>query len=332
MKAIVYDGYGPPENLELREIEKPGVGDDGVLIRVRAAALNPLDWRVIRGEPYLVKVMNGFRAPKGQIPGVDVAGEVEEVGANVSELRPGDSVFGRADGSLAEYVCSGEDKLVPKPTELSWEQAAAIPVAGSTGLQAVRDAADLQPGQSILVNGAAGGVGTFAVQIAKERGGEVTGVCSTANLELVRSLGADHVVDYTVDDFTRNGRQHDVLVSICGNRSLGELRRALTSEGTLVYVGDGTGRNEKGDGLLGPLGTMIKGRIVSLGTRQRLPMFVTKRSKEDLVDLGELVVAGKLRPVIDRTYPLADAAEAMRHLETGHARGKVIVTVSPDLT
>jgi NADPH:quinone reductase-like Zn-dependent oxidoreductase len=327
MKAIVYDGYGPPENLELREIEKPGVGDDGVLIRVRAAALNPLDWRVMRGEPYLVKVMNGFRAPKGQIPGVDVAGEVEEVGANLSEFRPGDSVFGRANGSLAEYVCSGEDKLVPKPTELSWEQAAAIPVAGSTGLQAVRDAGALQPGQCILVNGAAGGVGTFAVQIAKELGGEVTGVCSTGNLELVRAIGADHVVDYTLEDFTRTGRRHDVVVSICGNRSLGELRRALTPEGTLVYVGDGTGRNENGDGLLGPLGTMIRGRVVSVFTRQRLRMFVTKRRNEDLVFLSELVVAGKLAPVIDRTYPLADAAEAIRYLEAGHARGKVIVTV-----
>jgi NADPH:quinone reductase-like Zn-dependent oxidoreductase len=327
MKAIVQDGYGPPESLELREIEKPRVEDDDVLVRVRAASVNPFDWHVIRGEPYLVKVMGGFRAPNGQIPGIDVAGEVEEVGTNVSALRPGDAVFGRADGSLAEYVCSSEDKLAPKPAELSWEQAAAIPVAGSTAMQALRNHGGLQPGQSVLVNGAAGGVGTFAVQIAKELGANVTGVCSTSNLELVSGIGADRVVDYTAEDFTRNGRRYDLVLNICGSRSIADLRRALASEGALVLVGSGTGRNEKGDGLLGPAATMLRGRVVSLFTRERIRMFMTQGSKEDLVFLNELVVAGKLTPVIDRSYPLAEAAEAIRYLETGHARGKVIVTV-----
>ena len=326
MKAIVYDGYGPPERLELREIEKPRVDDDGVLVRVRAASVNPVDWHLMRGEPALIKVMNGFRAPKGQIPGIDVAGEVEAVGANVERLSAGDSVFGRCNGTLAEYVCGSEERLAPKPAELSWEHAAAIPVAGSTALQAVRDHGQLQAGQTVLVNGAAGGVGTFAVQIANALGGHVTGVCSTRNLELVRGIGADDVVDYTAEDFTRAGRRYDVVLSICGNQSLGELRRVVKPDGTLVLVGSGTGRQEKSEGyVLGPLATMIRGRFVSTFTRQRIRMFLTKSRVEDLVFLGELSVAGKLTPVIERTYPLADAAEAIRHLETGHARGKIIV-------
>jgi NADPH:quinone reductase-like Zn-dependent oxidoreductase len=327
MQAIVHDGYGPPEDLELREIDRPRLDEDGVLVRVRAASVNPVDWHLMRGEPSLVKVMSGFRTPKGRIPGIDVAGEVEAVGANVTELRPGDAVFGRHVGSLAEYVCGRQEDLAPKPAALTWEQAAAMTVAGSTALQAVRDHGELQPGQSVLVNGAAGGVGTFAVQIAKALGGEVTGVCSTRNVELVRSIGADHVVDYTVDDFTRGGRRYDLVLQICGNRSLGELRRVLAAEGTLVLVGGGTGREEKGDGLLGPLAVMIRGRLLSRFTRQRIRMFITKRRKENLLFLSELVEAGRLVPVIDRTYALADAAEAIRHLETGHARGKVVVTV-----
>jgi NADPH:quinone reductase-like Zn-dependent oxidoreductase len=328
MKAITYDGYGPPEHLELREIDKPRVDDDGVLVRVRTASVNPVDWHVMRGEPSLVKVVSGFRSPKGQVPGVDVAGEVEEVGANVTLLRPGDEVFGRhRDGTFAEYVCATETNLVPKPARLTWEQAAAIPVAGSTALQAVRDHGEVQPGQRVLVNGAAGGVGTFAVQIAKALGAEVTGVCSTRNLELVRAIGADHVVDYTAEDFTRNGRRYDLVLQICGDRSLRDLRRALTPRGTLVLVGGGTGRHEKGDGMLGPLAAMIKGRFLSRFTHQRIRMFITKGRHDDLVYLSEQVEAGSLTPVIDRSYPLADAAEAIRYLEAGHARGKVVVTM-----
>ena len=327
MKAIAHDGYGPPDILQLRELERPEVGDDGVLVRVHAASLNPVDWHVMRGEPFLIKVINGFRTPKGSVPGVDVAGEVEQVGANVTGLRPGDPVFGRHNGSLAEWVCGSEDKLVPKPAALTWEQAAAIPVAGSTALQAVRDHGRLEPGQSVLVNGAAGGVGTFAVQIARALGGEVTAVCSTRNVELVRSLGADHVVDYTAEDFTRSGRRYDLVLQICGDHSLSALRRAVAADGTLVLVGSGTGRSGEGYNLLGPLASMIRGALVSRFTRQRIRMFITKGRNADLVFLGELAAAGKLTPVVDRTYPLADAAEAIRYLEAGHARGKVVVTV-----
>ena len=326
MKAIVHDGYGPPENLELREIDKPALEDDGVRVRVRAASINPVDWHLIRGEPFLIKVMNAFRAPKGEVPGIDVAGEVEEVGASVTQFRPGDAVFGRHAGSLAEYVCAGEAKLVPKPAALTWQQAAAIPVAGSTALQAVRDHGQVQPGQRVLVIGAAGGVGTFAVQIAKAFGAHVTGVCSTRNLELVRSIGADDVVDYTAEDFNGNGRRYDVVLQVCGDPSLADLRRAMAPDGTLVLVGGGTGRDEKGDGLLGPLASMIRGRLLSWFTRQRFRIFLTKGRSDDLVFLSELVEAGKVTPVIDRSYPLADAAEAIRYLEGGHARGKVIVT------
>lgn len=327
MKAIAHDGYGPPDILQLRELDRPEVGDDGVLVRVHAASLNPVDWHVMRGEPFLIKVINGFRTPKGSVPGVDVAGEVEQVGANVTGLRPGDPVFGRHNGSLAEWVCGSEDKLVPKPAALTWEQAAAIPVAGSTALQAVRDHGRLEPGQSVLVNGAAGGVGTFAVQIARALGGEVTAVCSTRNVELVRSLGADHVVDYTAEDFTRSGRRYDLVLQICGDHSLSALRRAVAADGTLVLVGSGTGRSGKGYDVLGPLASMIRGALVSRFTRQRIRMFITKGRNADLVFLGELAAAGKLTPVVDRTYPLADAAEAIRYLEAGHARGKVVVTV-----
>jgi NADPH:quinone reductase-like Zn-dependent oxidoreductase len=271
--------------------------------------------------------MSGFRTPKGRVPGVDVAGEVEEVGANVTQLRPGDDVFGRHDGSLAEYLCGSEDNLAPKPAQLTWEQAAAIPVAGCTALQAVRDQGQVQPRQRVLVNGASGGVGTFAVQIAKALGADVTGVCSTRSIDFVRAIGADDVVDYTAEDFTRNGRRYDLVLNICGNRSLADLRRALTSEGTLVLVGNGTGREENGGGVLGPLGLMIRGKIVSRFTRRRIRMFITKRRKDDLVVLSELVEAGKLTPVIDRSYPLVDAGEAIRYLEAGHARGKVVISV-----
>lgn len=327
MKAIVHDGYGPPEDLELREIDEPRVDDDGVLVRVRAASVNPFDWHLMRGEPYLVKLLGGLRRPRGRIPGVDVAGQVEEVGAKVTQFRPGDEVFGRHSGAFAEYVCGPENDFAPKPAGLTWEQAAAIPVAGCTALQALRDQGQLQPGQSVLVNGAAGGVGTFAVQIAKALGADVTGVCSTRNVELVRSIGADHVVDYTAEDFTRNRRRYDLILNVAGNRSLADLRRALTPAGTLVVVGGGVGREEKRGGVLGPLTLMIRARVLSRFVRQRLRPLFAKIRKDDLVFLTELIEAGKLTPAIDRSYPLTDAAEAIRYLEAGHARGKVIVTV-----
>jgi NADPH:quinone reductase-like Zn-dependent oxidoreductase len=327
MKAIVYERYGPPEDLELRERDKPEVGDDGVLVRVRAASVNPLDWHFMRGEPRFVRVMSGLRRPKRSVPGVDVAGEVEAVGANVTEFRPGDHVFGRRAGSFAEYVCGTEDAFVARPARLTWEQAAALPVAGCTAVQALRDQGGLRPGQTVLVNGAAGGVGSFAVQIAKALGAEVTGVCSAGNVELVSSLGADHVVDYTAEDFTRSGRRYDLVVNICGNRSLRDLRSVLAPGGTIVLVGSGTGRDGSDYGLLGTLGSLIWTRALSLFTDQRFRVFLADVTKEDLLFLAELVEAGALTPVIDRSYPLPEAAAAIAYLETGHARGKVAVTV-----
>jgi NADPH:quinone reductase-like Zn-dependent oxidoreductase len=266
--------------------------------------------------------------PKARIPGVDVAGEVEAVGANVTQLRPGDEVFGTCRGAFAEYVRGSESRLVPKPAGLTFERAASIPVAGCTALLALRDHGRLRPGQSVLINGAAGGVGTFAVQIAKALGADVTGVCSTRNVDLVRSIGADHVVDYTVDDFTRNGRQYDLILNVAGNRTVPEVRRALAPRGTLVLVGGGVGREENGgDGMLGVLALTIKTRLFSRFVRQRVLMIMARIRKDDLVFLTQLIEAGKVTPVIDRSYPLTDAADAIRYLEAGHARGKVIVVI-----
>ena len=260
MQAIVNDKYGSPDRLELREIDKPALGDDdGVLVRVCAASLNPYDWHFMRGRPYVMRLMVGFRRPKQIVRGADVAGRVEAVGKNVTRFRPGDEVFGAGkSGSLAEYVRSGENDFAPKPAALSFEQAAALPMAGCTALQAVRDHGKLQPGQSVLINGAAGGVGTFAVQIAKAFGGEVTGVCSTGNVDMVRAIGADNVVDYTVEDFTRKGPRYDLIIDTVGNRSLTAIRRALTPKGTFVLLGGGGGR------LLGPLPLLLRARVLSL--------------------------------------------------------------------
>jgi NADPH:quinone reductase-like Zn-dependent oxidoreductase len=315
MKALVQDRFGSPDVLRLEEVEPPLVDADGVLVRVRAASVNPADWHAMRGSPWFARPMFGLLKPKQRTPGVDLAGVVEAVGENVTHLRPGDEVFGARSGSLAELVCGGKH-FVPKPAALSFEQAGAIAIAGCTALQALRDKGDLQAGQRVLVNGAAGGVGTFAVQIAKSMGAHVTGVCSTRNVDLVRSLGADAVVDYTVDDFARGGEPYDLVVDLIGNRSVSDLRRALTPKGTAVLIG--------GDGhLLALLTPLVVGRFVS----QRLISFIAKIDKDDLETLGELAVAGKLTPVIDRTYPLEEAPEAIRYLETGHARGKVVVTL-----
>jgi NADPH:quinone reductase-like Zn-dependent oxidoreductase len=322
MKAIVNRKYGSPDDLRLREIDKPAVDDDGVLVRVRAASVNPYDWHFMRGLPYLARPMLGLRGPKQSIRGVDVAGQVEAVGKNVTQFRAGDEVFGAGwSGSLAEYVRGGEKDFSPKPASLSFEQAAALPMAGCTALQALRDRGQLQPGQSVLINGAAGGVGTFAVQIAKALGGDVTGVCSTNNADLIRSIGADQVVDYTREDFARSDQRYDLVLDLIANRSLSDLRRALKPEGTLVLSGGGGGR------LLGPVGLLLKARLRSRFASQRLLSFMAQLHKEDLVVLTELIEAGKVTPVIDRTFPLSEAPEAIRYLEAGHARGKVVITV-----
>jgi len=327
MQAIVSSEYGSADQMKLHEIERPAVDIDDVLVRVRGASVNPLDWHEMRGEPYFGRLMGlGLRRPKNSRRGVDAAGTVEAVGEGVTELRPGDEVFGRCRGAFAEYVSGAEADFVSKPARLTFEEAAAIPVAGVTALQALRDRGGIQAGQRVLINGAAGGVGTFAVQIAKVFGGDVTGVCSTRNIELVRSIGADHVVDYTVDDFTRNGQRYDLILDAVGNRSLRDLRRAATPKGTLLIVGGGGGR------LLGPLTQLARALVLSPFVGQRLLPTLTKIRKEDLVLLKELVDDGKVTPVVDRAYPLSEVPEAIRYLETGHARGKVVITVSSEPT
>jgi NADPH:quinone reductase-like Zn-dependent oxidoreductase len=313
MKAIVRDTYGPPKRLRLEEVDQPALSDDSVLVRVRAASVNPYDWHLLRGRPYLIRLSEGLRRPKRPGLGVDVAGVVEAVGKNVTQLAPGDEVFGGGAGAFAEYVVGVERKLVPKPARLSFEEAAAIPIAGVTALQAVRDRGEVQPGQKVLINGASGGVGTFAVQIATWLGAEVTGVCSTRNVELVRLLGADRVVDYTRDDFTRGAERYDVIFDTIGNRSLTALRRALTASGTLVLAG--------GDSL----SLLLRGLALRRFVRHRLRPFVANVNADDLLVLKELVEAGEVRPIVDRTYPLAEAAAAIAYVETRRARGKVVL-------
>jgi NADPH:quinone reductase-like Zn-dependent oxidoreductase len=322
MKAICYHRYGSPDVMGLEEIRRPVNDEDGVLVRVAAASVNPLDWHFMRGQPYVMRLMFGLRRPKSSRPGVDVSGRVEAVGANVTQFRPGDEVFGGCGGAFAEYVSGAEKCFVPKPAGLTFEQAAAIPVAGCTALQALRDHGHLQPGQKVLINGAAGGVGTFAVQIAKALGADVTGVCGTRNLDLVRSIGADQVVDYTAQDFTRRGQKYDLIVDAVGNRSLLDLRRTMTPRGTLLLLGGGSNR------LLGPLVQSLRARILFRFGGQRTLMFFAQVNKDDLLVLKELVETGKVVPVIDRTFPLSQTPEAIRLLETGHARGKVVVTSS----
>jgi NADPH:quinone reductase-like Zn-dependent oxidoreductase len=320
MKAIINREYGSPDDLKLQEIGKPVINGDGVLVRVRAASVNPLDL-TLRGRPYFVRLMTGLRRPKQSVPGVDVAGQVEAVGENVTQFRPGDEVFGTCAGAFAEFVCGGEKNFAPKPEGLTFEQAAAIPVSGCTALQALRDRGQLQPGQRVLINGASGGVGTFAVQIAKAFGAHVTGVCSTRNVDLVRSIGADQVVDYTREDFTQVEQQYDLILDAVGNRSLSDLRSALTPKGTLVLVGAKSGQ------LLGLLARVLRALVLSRFVGQRMLFFLAKIKKEDLVVLKELIETGKVTPVIDRTYPLSEVPEAIRYLEAGHARAKVVIAV-----
>jgi NADPH:quinone reductase-like Zn-dependent oxidoreductase len=324
MNAVIQDTYGSPEVLELREIDKPVVGDDEVLVQVRAAGVDPGVWHLMTGLPYLVRIMGyGLRTPKVRIRGRDVAGRVEAVGTNVTRFRPGDEVFGICDGSFAEYVCARPDKLAPKPANLTFEQAAAVPISALTALQAIRNTGKVQPGQTVLIIGAAGGVGTFAVQLAKAFGAKVTGVCSTTKLDLVRSIGADEVIDYTREDFADGARHWDLIVDTAGRRSLSQLRRALAPRGTLVIVG-----GEGGGRWLGGFDRQIlRAPAVSTFSRQRLRPLVSKERSEDLLVLKELIEAGKVTPVIDRTYPLREAPEAIRYLEEGHARGKVVIRV-----
>ena len=326
MKAIVSDGYGGPDILELREIEAPTVGADRVRIRVHAASANPADWHLLRGEPSIIRLIGGLRQPKGRVPGIDAAGQVEQVGPKVTQFRPGDDVFGGCKGAFAEYASAAESEIAPKPAWLTFEQAAAIPIAGCTALQALRDHGRLKPGQTVLVNGAAGGVGTFAVQIAKALGGEVTAVCSTRNIDLVQSLGADHVVDYTVEDFTRGGQRYDLIVQIAGNQSFRDLGRALTARGTLVLIGGGIGREGSGRSLT-PLAHLTQAVLVSRLTKQRVRMFIAKIRRHDLLALVEFAEAGKLTPIVERTYPLSQAPDALAELETGHTRGKIVITI-----
>jgi NADPH:quinone reductase-like Zn-dependent oxidoreductase len=324
MNAVVQDTYGSPEVLELREIDKPVVGDDEVLVQVRAAGVDPGVWHLMTGRPYLVRVMGyGLRTPKVGVRGRDVAGWVEAVGTNVTQFRPGDEVFGIGEGSFAEYVGARADKLAPKPANLTFEQAAAVPISALTALQALRDTGKLQPGQTVLIIGAAGGVGTFAVQLAKAFGAQVTGVCSTTKLDLVRSIGADEVIDYTREDFADGARHWDLIVDTAGRRSLSQLRRALTPRGTLVIVG-----GEGGGRWLGGFDRQIlRAPLLSALVRQRLRPLVSKERSKDLLVLKELIEAGKITPVIDRTYPLSEAPQAIRYLEEGHAGGKVVVRV-----
>ncbi|WP_406835538.1 NAD(P)-dependent alcohol dehydrogenase [Streptomyces sp. AHU1] len=324
MKAIAQDRYGSPDVLELREVDAPVVADDGVLVRVRAAAVNARDWHLMRGDPYLARLGLGLSGPKTKIRGTDFAGLVEAVGRNVKRFRPGDEVFGEADAAFAEFVCAPDGAVGPKPAGLSFEQAAALPLAGNTALMGLRDLGEVRPGQEVLINGASGGVGTFAVQIAKAFGAEVTGVCSTRNTDLVRSLGADHLVDYTREDFTRLGRRYDLVFDLVGNHSLTGFRRALKPTGTLVLSGGGV---FEGGSAVGPMGLLLKGQVMSRFARHRLFVLTATPSKENLATLGELAASGKLVPVIDRTYPLGEAPEAIRYLEGEHARSKVVITV-----
>jgi NADPH:quinone reductase-like Zn-dependent oxidoreductase len=327
MKAICFDRYGSPDVLELRDVETPAIGDDELLVRVRAASVNPLDWHFMRGMPYVVRLTAGMSRPKASARklGADMAGLVEAVGRNVTGFSPGDAVFGGLEerGTLAEYISiRGDGAVLAKPTRLTFEQAAAVPVAAYTALQALRDQGQIQPGHRVLINGASGGVGTFAVQIAKALGGEVTGVCSSRNVEMVASIGADHVIDYSRKDFTEATGQYDLMLDIAGSRSLSATRQVLVPKGVLVIVGG----PDKGH-WIGPLSRTAKAAVLSPIVSQRMVFFLAHQNKADLALVRDLIETAKVTPVIDRTYPLAQTADAIRYLEEGHARGKVVVTI-----
>ncbi len=322
MQAIVYRRYGSPDVLELQEVEKPNVGDDDVLVRIRAASVNPYDWHFMRGEPIIARPqLGGLRKPKTTGLGVDMAGEVEAVGHNVREFRPGDEVFGVGQGAFAEYATTSESSLALKPPNVTFEQAGAVGIAAFTAIQALRDWGHVAAGQKVLINGAAGGVGTFAVQLAKVWGAEVTGVCSTGNVEMVKSIGADHVIDYTKGDFTSHRQRYDLLLDIIGNRSLSRTRGVLTPKGRFVMIGGPKGR------WIRPIDRILGALVTSPFVSQKTVSRTARWAKEDLVLMRELMEAGKVRSVIDRTYPLSEVSEAVRYLEEGHARGKVVITI-----
>ncbi len=323
MKAIVQNEYGSPDVLELQEIDKPVVKDNEALVRVHAASINISDWIFITGVPYIMRMVSGLRKPRNSVPGENIAGRVEAVGKNVTQFQPGDEVFGWCNGALAEYACAGEDNFVPKPANLTFEQAAAVGVSALTALKALRDQGKVQPGQKVLINGASGGVGPFAVQIAKAFGADVTGVCSTRNVDMVRSIGADQVIDYTREDFTRSGQRYDFILDNVGNHSLSDCRRVLTPQGTLQ---PNSGGHSSGH-WVGSIGSIIKALVLSLFVRQQGRPFVSINNKEDLIVLKKLVESGKVTPVIDRTYPLNETPEAIGYLGEGHVRGKVVITV-----
>src|SRR3989454_7552430 len=323
MKAIVRDKFGPPDILQLQEVEQPELADDGVLVRVRASSVNRLDWYDVTGTPWVARLMTGLRRPKSRLIGVDFAGTVEAVGKDVTDLQPGDDVFGGRSGnsgSFAEYVCA-QKGIARKPANLTFEEAAAVPVAALTALQGLRDHGQLQPGLKVLVNGASGGVGTFAVQIAKALGAEVTAVCSTRNVEQARSLGADQVIDYTSEDFTRSGRRYDVILDVAGSRSWSQCRRVLNPRATLVIVGGPKRR------LMGPLGHIAKVRLAALRGSQKAVFFVAKWNKPDMDVLRELLASGNVKPVVERRYELGEVADALRFMGEGHAQGKIVINV-----
>ena len=314
MRAIVYQKYGSPDDLELQEVDKPTPADGEVLVRIHATSANPLDWHFLRGTPFVVRAMAGLLKPKHQILGADVAGRVEAVGGKVTQFQPGDEIFGCGNplGAFAEYLCLPEKGVVLKPANLSYEQAAAVPVAALTALQALRDKGQIQPGHEVLINGAAGGVGTFAVQIAKSFGAEVAGVCSTRNLEMVQSIGADRAIDYSKEDFTRTGERYDVILDLVGNRSGSDYKRALHANGILVAAASES---------------VLRTQWMVMTGGKNMVSMLTKPNHKDLGFLKDLLETGKVSPVIDRSYALSEVAEALRYLEKGHAQGKVVITV-----
>jgi NADPH:quinone reductase-like Zn-dependent oxidoreductase len=324
MRAVVRDVYGPPQVLRLEDVDKPEVPDDGVLVRIRASSVNAADWYALTGTPYVARgMLGGLRKPKRRVLGTDFSGVVEGVGNEVTELRPGDEVFGGArSGAFAEYAAARVRAVAAKPPNVTFEDAAAVPIAGLTALQGLRDKGGLQPGHHVLINGASGGVGTFAVQIAKALGAEVTAVCSTRNVEQAQALGADHVIDYTRDDFTRSDERYDLMLDIAGSRSWSACRRILKREATLVIVGA-----QRGGPLLGPLSHTAKIRLASLRGSQKAVSFISKFDNADLETLRELLEIGKVKPVVERRYALPDVPDAVRYIGEGHVRGKIVIIV-----
>ena len=322
MRAAVYREYGSPDVLQLEDIDPPVAPDDGVRVRVQAVSVNPMDWHFLTGTPYFGRMVTGLPKPTRIVLGVDFAGTVESVGSRVKELRPGDEVFGAGRAAFAEYVAVSEDRVVRKPARLTFEQAAAVPVAALTALQGLRDHGRIQAGQQVLINGASGGVGTFAVQIAKSFGATVTGVCSPRNVDLARSIGADRVIDYTQVDFTRGAQRYDLMLDIAGNRSWPDCRRVLAPQARFVMVG-----GPKANRWVGPLVALVKVGLASVGASQKIAVFIAKAGQQDLLALQALLEAGKVTPVIDRRYPWGEIREALRYLGKGHAQGKVVVAV-----